>query len=90
MPEDIPMLQSSGMGIVTTKAAPSVKLWADKVLPGDSLKPLLELTNGVDKNRSSKSNSIKYLAGIGLITASAAVAGYYLYLRSREKAKMAP
>lgn len=89
MPEDIPMLQLSGMGIVTTKAAPSVKLWADKVLPGDSLKPLLELTDGVDKNRSSKSNSIKYLAGIGLIAVSAAVAGYYLYLRSREKTKLA-
>ncbi|HRP57896.1 HAD-IB family phosphatase, partial [Agriterribacter sp.] len=88
-PEDIPMLQSSGMGIVTTKAAPFVKLWADKVLPESTLKPLLDLINGVDKSRSSKNNSIKYLAGIGLIAASAAVAGYYLYLRTREKAKPA-
>ena len=88
-PEDIPMLQSSGMGIVTTKAASSVKLWADKILPGDSLKPLLGLINGVDKSNSSKNNSIKYLAGIGLIAASAAFAGYYLYLKTREKAEMA-
>jgi HAD superfamily phosphoserine phosphatase-like hydrolase len=86
-PEDIPMLQSSGMGIVTTKAPSPAKLWADKVLPGDSLKPLLGLINGVDKSNSSKNNSIKYLAGIGLIAASAAFAGYYLYVKTREKQK---
>lgn len=82
--EDIPLLQLSGMGIVTTHAPLSVKLWADKVLPAGSLKSLPGLVTGDAKNNLLKNNSVKYLAGIGLIAATA-FAGYYLYSKSKKK-----
>ncbi|HRO47092.1 HAD-IB family phosphatase [Agriterribacter sp.] len=83
--EDIPMLQACGMGIVTTHAPVSVKLWADKILPAGSLKPLPGLLTGNEKGSSLKNNSVKYLAGIGIIAATA-FAGYYLYSKSKKKA----
>ncbi|HRN54951.1 MAG TPA: HAD-IB family phosphatase [Agriterribacter sp.] len=82
---DIPMIQSSGMGIVTTKAPSPVKLWADKILPEGSLKPLPDLISG-DENRLPKNTPVKYLAGIGLLAATV-LGGYYLYSKSRKKAK---
>ncbi|HTN05287.1 glycosyltransferase [Agriterribacter sp.] len=83
---DIPLFQLSGMGIATSNAPSPVKLWADKILPEGSLKPLLNLISGDEKNRLPKSNAVKYIAAIGLIAATA-FAGYYLYLNSRGKAK---
>lgn len=76
---DIPMLQAAGMGLVTTEAAPEALIWADKILPAESLKPLLTLVSGRDEDKSLfKRKSAKYTA-LGVVALGAAFAGYYLY-----------
>ena len=86
--EDIPMLQLCGMGIVTADASAPVRLWADKTLPPGSLRLLPDLISGDERGNSTRIGSAKYLTGIGLIAATAAFAGYYLY-RNRKKTKSA-
>ncbi len=78
--EDIPMLKSAGMGIVTTNAAAATFTWADKILPAGTLAPLLDLVSGMDKNNTPlfTRRSVKYTA-IGALALGAAFAGYYLY-----------
>ncbi|MCO5234805.1 MAG: HAD-IB family phosphatase [Chitinophagaceae bacterium] len=87
--EDIHMLQLCGMGIVTADAPQALKLWADKTLAPGSLRLLPDLISGDEKNRHMKLGSAKYLTGIGLLAATAAFAGFYLYARSRRKARSA-
>lgn len=80
--EDIPMLQASGIGIATDSAPPSVKLWADSILPANSLKPLLTLKTGLER-RFFEKRSTMLAAGIG-IALTAAIAGYYYYSSARK------
>lgn len=83
---DIPLLQQSGMGIVPSGAPAPVKLWADKILPEESLTPLLDLINSDEKKPAPKNNTFLYLAGAGLLAATA-FAGYRLYSSAKRKAR---
>lgn len=84
--EDIQMLDSAGMGVVTTDADPATFAWADKILSAGTLSPLLELVSGMDKDDSRlfASKTARYTA-LGAIVLGAAFAGYYLYSRRRRK-----
>lgn len=83
--EDIPMLKAAGMGLVTTNAPTEAGIWADKILPAGSLRPLLNLVSGREKDRSLFARkSAKYTA-LGVVALGAAFAGYYLYNKSKRK-----
>lgn len=83
---DIPLLHQSGMGIVPSGAPAYVKLWADKILPEESITPLLDLINSDEKKPVPKNNTFLCLAGAGL-PAATAFAGYRLYSSAKRKAR---
>lgn len=88
--EDVPMLQASGLGIVTNTADSFVQINADKILPDGSLKPLIRLLG--DKNQSKpllKRRSTQYLLGIGALALGAAAAGYYLLKTNKDSSAVA-
>ncbi|MBX3255154.1 MAG: HAD-IB family phosphatase [Chitinophagaceae bacterium] len=84
--QDIPMLKDAGMGLVTTHADAEASVWADKVLPTGSLRPLLPIVSGMDGEKRSlfTRKSAKYTA-LGVVALGAAFAGYYLYNKARRK-----
>ena len=79
--EDIPMLQTSGIGVVTDRAPGTVRMWADAVIPAGTLKPLLKLGTPSSKNRSTA------LAVGAAAIAFALTTGYYFYKGSRLRMK---
>lgn len=87
--EDIPILKAAGLGLVTTAAATEASIWADKVLPAGSLKPLLDLVSDAGKEKSLfRRKSTKYTA-LSVVALGAAFAGYYLY-NKRKRRRMLP
>ena len=84
--EDISMLKSAGLGVVTTDADPATFVWADKILPAGSLSPLLELVSSMSKDdkRLFASRSARYTA-LGILVLGAAFTGYYMYNRKKRK-----
>lgn len=83
--QDIPMLKAAGMGLVTTEAEPEALIWADKILPADSLKPLLTLVSGRNQHKSLFTRKSATYAALGVVALGAAFAGYYLYNKIRSK-----
>ncbi|WP_336514619.1 glycosyltransferase [Pollutibacter soli] len=79
--EDVAMLQSAGLGLATQTAPEEVRLCVDKILPDNSLLPLLDYATLVDKRKLALNRTLKrYMAGAGAL-AIGAIAGYYLYRR---------
>ncbi|MBX2926072.1 MAG: HAD-IB family phosphatase [Chitinophagaceae bacterium] len=83
--QDIPMLKAAGMGLVTANAVSEAGIWADKVLPAGSLKPLLDLVSGQDKDKSLFTRKSARYTALGVVALGAAFAGYYLYNKTRRK-----
>ncbi len=77
--EDIPLLQASGIGIVTNNAPATVKIWADRLIPAGTLRPLSKLGPG-----SFQKKSIQLATGAG-IAITGLLAGYYTYSRRLRK-----
>jgi hypothetical protein len=79
--DDVEMLQSAGLGLATAAAPESVRLCVDKILPDNSLLPLLDYATVVDKRKLALNRTLKrYMAGAGAL-AIGAIAGYFLYRR---------
>ncbi|HRP32307.1 MAG TPA: hypothetical protein PKV73_10460 [Agriterribacter sp.] len=74
------------MGIVPLGAPAYVKLWADEILPEESIAPLLDLINSNEKEPAPKNNTFLCIAGAGL-PAATAFAGYRLYTSAKRKAR---
>jgi phosphoserine phosphatase len=79
-PEDLPLLQSAGLGLTTSAAPEEIQSVADKILPAENLKPLLAYVTAAYKRKPLLTRSTKrYIAGA---LAIGAIAGYYFYKRN--------
>lgn len=84
--QNIPTLQSSGLGIVTNTADSFVQINADKILPDGSLKPLISLLCEPKQTKPLfQRKSTKVAIGVGALAAGAALAGYFLFRNNHKK-----
>lgn len=82
---DMPMLKNAGMGVVTTNALPEISIWADKIIPANSLESLLDITHSsVNKKSIFGQKAAKYTL-LGAVALGTAAAGYYLYNKMKKK-----
>ncbi|OJY82044.1 MAG: hypothetical protein BGP13_17835 [Sphingobacteriales bacterium 40-81] len=83
-PEDIPMLKNAGMGVVTSNALPETSIWADKIIPANSLESILDITHSSVNKKSILGQKVKYTL-LGAVALGTAAAGYYLYNKIKKK-----
>lgn len=83
--EDVPMLQNAGMGVVSDIAFPEICMWADKIIPANTIEPLLDITySAKNKNSLFNQKATKYTL-LGAAALGIALAGYYLYNKLKKK-----
>lgn len=83
--EDIPMLKNAGVGVVTENALPEISIWADKIIPANSLASLLIIAHSsMSKESIFGKKATKYTL-LGAMALGTAVAGYYLYNKIKKK-----
>ncbi|MFT4019751.1 MAG: HAD-IB family phosphatase, partial [Agriterribacter sp.] len=83
-PEDIPMLKNAGMGVVTSNALPETSIWADKIIPANSLESILDIAHSSVNKKSILGQKVKYTL-LGAVALGTAAAGYYLYNKIKKK-----